>query len=63
MAISVSGSYQNDRMLRDVIKENKDMLFICAAGNERNNDRYPVYPASYNYSNVISVANLDYNGY
>ena len=28
-----------------------------------NNDRYPVYPASYNYSNVISVANLDYNGY
>ena len=57
------GSYQNDRMLRDVIKENKDMLFICAAGNERNNnDRYPVYPASYNYSNVISVANLDYNG-
>lgn len=58
------GSYQNDRMLRDVIKENKDMLFICAAGNERNNnDRYPVYPASYNYSNVISVANLDYTGY
>lgn len=58
------GSYQNDRMLRDVIRDNKDMLFICASGNERNNnDRYPVYPASYNYSNVVSVANLDYTGY
>lgn len=58
------GSYQNDRMLRDVIKNSKDMLFICAAGNERNNnDRYPAYPASYNYSNVVSVANLDYTGY
>lgn len=58
------GSYQNDKMLRDVIKDSKDMLFICAAGNERNNnDRYPAYPASYNYSNVISVANLDYTGY
>lgn len=58
------GSYQNDKMLRDVIKDCKDMLFICAAGNERNNnDRYPAYPASYNYSNVVSVANLDYTGY
>lgn len=58
------GSYQNDKMLRDVIKDSKDMLFICAAGNERNNnDRYPAYPASYNYSNVVSVANLDYTGY
>ncbi|MBS7007107.1 S8 family serine peptidase [Anaerostipes sp.] len=57
------GSYQNDKMLRDLIKESKDMLFICAAGNERNNnDRYPAYPASYNYSNVVSVANLDYTG-
>lgn len=57
------GSYQNDKMLRDVIKDSKDMLFICAAGNERNNnDRYPAYPASYNYSNVVSVANFDYKG-
>ena len=57
------GTYQNDKMMRDTIKKNKDMLFICAAGNERNNnDNHPAYPASYNYSNVISVANLHYNG-
>ncbi|MEY3067235.1 MAG: hypothetical protein RLZZ532_4027 [Cyanobacteriota bacterium] len=32
-------------------------LFIAAAGNDgTNNDIYPAYPASYNLSNIISVA-------
>ncbi|MBO4506681.1 MAG: S8 family serine peptidase [Lachnospiraceae bacterium] len=40
-----------------------NMLFICAAGNDGiNNDEKPIYPASYDLSNVISVAYLDENG-
>ncbi len=40
-----------------------NMLFVCAAGNDgSNNDEKPIYPASYNLPNVISVAYLDENG-
>lgn len=38
-------------------------IFIASAGNSgSNNDIYPVYPASYNSSNIISVAATDPNG-
>ncbi len=39
------------------------VLFVCAAGNDRNdNDRYPVWPASLGFSNIISVAAIDPEG-
>ena len=37
--------------------EAKDHLFIAAAGNNgSDNDQYPVYPASYDLPNILSVA-------
>lgn len=45
-----------------------NILFICAAGNGnakligQNNDRVPVYPASYTIANIISVAAINVNG-
>jgi subtilisin family serine protease len=34
-----------------------DVLFVAAAGNyQRDNDRFPFYPASYDLENIISVA-------
>jgi len=37
-------------------------LFIAGAGNtSKNNDITPFYPASYNLSNIISVASTDHN--
>jgi len=38
-------------------------LFVAAAGNNgTNNDRTPLFPASYNLPNVISVASVNSNG-
>lgn len=55
----------DDKRLRRTIEESK-MLFVVSAGNgsglNRNLDKNPSYPASYNYSNVISVANIKSNG-
>ncbi len=40
-----------------------NMLFICAAGNDgSDNDVNPIYPASYDLSNVISVGYLTEHG-
>jgi subtilisin family serine protease len=37
--------------------EEQGILLVAAAGNERrDNDVYPVYPASFAYKNIISVA-------
>jgi subtilisin family serine protease len=37
-------------------------IFICAAGNEgQNNDKMPHYPSSYTSSNIIAVAATDQN--
>ncbi len=53
--------------LEQVMRESK-MLFIVAAGNGNkqgvgcNVDEYPDYPAAYNLENVISVANLMFDG-
>lgn len=62
------GTSENNRKLKQVI-QNSNMLFVAAAGNGDdwtgrglNADRNPVYPAAYNLDNIISVANLNYDG-
>lgn len=56
------GSYSYSQALYDSIK-NSGMLFIAAAGNEGyDNDITPAYPASYDLSNIISVAAIDNKG-
>lgn len=57
------GSSVNDRALYQVMATSS-MLFVVAAGNDGvNTDDNPSYPASYGLENIISVANLNYNGY
>ncbi len=56
------GGYQSSNALRDAIKKlrENDVLFVAAAGNDKNNnDSKPFYPASYNLDNIISVAATD----
>lgn len=56
------GSYTYSSSLYDAISRlaEKGILFIAASGNSsRNNDITPLYPASYNLPNVISVASSD----
>ena len=56
------GEYDYSNALYDAIQYagQKDVLFVAAAGNESNdNDIDPFYPASYNLSNIISVAASD----
>lgn len=49
--------------LSELIQANEDVLFVCAAGNSRINlDEDKVYPASYNFDNVISVLSIDNTG-
>lgn len=62
------GGEDDDTMLRTVM-ENSSMLFTIAAGNGDeytgqavNIDSSPIYPASYNFDNIIVVANLQCNG-
>ncbi|MEW6068261.1 MAG: S8 family serine peptidase [Nitrospirota bacterium] len=56
------GEYAYSQSLYDAIAYARQMnvLFVAAAGNEtNNNDIYPLYPASYNLDNIISVAATD----
>lgn len=62
------GTENTDRYLEAAIKNSK-MLFVVAAGNGDVNtgigysiDSTPMYPASYGYDNIISVANLQADG-
>lgn len=56
------GSDQDDRALYRAIASS-NMLFVAAAGNDgTDTDRVPSYPASYDLDNIISVANLNYDG-
>jgi len=55
------GTKYNDTALKATIKES-NMLFIVAAGNGKSgndNDENPIYPASYDFENIIAVANLN----
>lgn len=59
--LSLAGT-SNDRALYQTIA-NSSMLFVIASGNDgANTDRTPCYPASYDLDNIISVANLSYDG-
>lgn len=62
------GTETTDKHMEEAIRNSK-MLFVVAAGNgEVNNglgyniDSRPMYPASYGYDNIISVANLQADG-
>lgn len=62
------GSSYNDQALYQTIA-NSNMLFVIAAGNgdDTSNagvdiDASPIYPAAYNLDNIITVANLNYDG-
>ena len=47
----------------ELAMKESSMLFVCAAGNDGlNNDITPLYPASYDLDNIISVTFLDANG-
>jgi len=62
--LSMSLNYSNSN-LRNTIKRSS-MLFVVSAGNGdilgRNIDSEKIYPASYDFKNVITVANLNHNG-
>lgn len=58
------GSTVKSRALEDMIRKAGDegILFVAAAGNSSSdNDKMPHYPASYELSNVVSVAALNRN--
>lgn len=61
------GTTSYDEELAQTIKNSK-MLFVVSCGNGGisglgyDTDTYPVYPASLPYDNVISVANIMFNG-
>ena len=62
------GTDKPDRYLEEAIRDSK-MLFVVAAGNGDENtglgyniDSRPIYPASYKYNNIITVANLQADG-
>jgi len=55
------GGTDSSRSLKDAI-EASSAVVVCAAGNDAENiDTTPLYPASYNSSNIIAVAATDYN--
>jgi subtilisin family serine protease len=60
------GIYNDNQRLYDTIKKSK-MLFVTSAGNSVglmrwNIDKKKQYPASYSLPNLISVANLSFDG-
>ena len=62
------GTDKPDRYLEEAIRDS-EMLFVVAAGNGDENtgvgyniDTRPIYPASYRYKNIITVANLQADG-
>ncbi|UCF15681.1 MAG: S8 family serine peptidase, partial [Phycisphaerales bacterium] len=58
------GGSEFSQAMYDAIKEADDagLLFVAAAGNTRNNnDITPVYPASYDLDNIISVMATNHN--
>ena len=56
------GMKADDTVLQEYIFSS-NMLFVCATGNDGNMLEYrPVYPACYQFDNVISVANVRCDG-
>lgn len=46
-----------DHGVKKVIRDNPDILFVIAAGNEASSK--PTYPGAYDFSNIINVAAVD----
>ncbi len=56
------GTYTKSEALYNAMKES-GLLFVTAAGNDGiNNDKKPLYPASFDLDNIISVGYVDANG-
>lgn len=54
------GSTDYNIALKEAIENAPDVLFVCAAGNfRRNMDEVPVYPASFDLPNIISVTSVN----
>lgn len=54
------GSTDYNVALKEAIENAPDVLFVCAAGNFRQNmDDVPVYPASFDLPNIISVTSVN----
>ncbi len=62
--LSLSTEIYNEEL--EAVIQGSKMLFVVSAGNGKgrgiNIDKVPVYPASFNFNNVITVANLSYDG-
>ncbi|MCR4802471.1 MAG: S8 family serine peptidase [Lachnospiraceae bacterium] len=62
------GGEEDDYSLRNIIKNNPDVLFTIASGNGDDtyngvdNDQTAMYPANYSFDNVVSVANIECDG-
>jgi len=57
------GSTTDNPALKEAMEDAQQLLFVCAAGNSGANiDESPVYPASFDCENVISVAAVNRNG-
>ncbi|MCQ4936300.1 S8 family serine peptidase [Anaerotignum propionicum] len=54
------GSREYNPALMEVMAENRDILFVCAAGN--NGDSTKIYPAAFDLPNVISVGSINNKG-
>ena len=58
------GGEEDDSSLRNIIKNNPNVLFTIASGNGDqtynavDNDKIAMYPANYAFDNIVSVANL-----
>ncbi|WHH58411.1 S8 family peptidase [Petroclostridium sp. X23] len=56
------GGSENSMALKEAMAQS-GMLFICAAGNYgTNNDIRPIYPASYNLNNILTVTSVSEAG-
>ena len=55
------GGYGYSQAMKDAVDACPQCLFVCAAGNEANDNDgyYQLYPASYTSPNIISVAAID----
>ncbi len=62
--VNCSWNFENNsRAMYKIIKNNPNVLFVCAAGNSNLNlDKNKLYPCSYKLDNVITVGSIDSKG-
>lgn len=55
--------YEDNKDLYELIRNNPDVLFVCAAGNSNVNlDEAEIYPCSYDLDNIINVMAINNEG-